>query len=151
MRFAAPIAVCAALALGAAAGWAKEPSKDIASGVLGAKRQSAFHCEVVNKSGETVDNIALTLKRTDGSPIAGPEECDGVPSGQTCAIWFPVEFPASTEQLYCHANVPNHKFLLGTLRVEDVYGNTQAESQLVADVHGKIDDLIEKVDEILEH
>jgi hypothetical protein len=147
MRTSSSIAIGLAVALCAGtAGALVSATTHLVSGVLEARRPATFTCVVINKSGSPVDDIAISLKRPDGTTIVGPEECDGVPHGAACSVTYDVAFPDLDLAAYCHAEVPNHKFLVGNLRFEDQMSNTQAESPLRGNVYGKIQYLIHKVD-----
>jgi hypothetical protein len=157
MRFARPLAVGVALALGVlGAGMASAecpavPVRDLVSGVLEGRRVSSLTCVVINKSGAPVDNIAISLKRPDGTTLVGPEECDGVPHGQVCSLTYDIVFPDLDVAAYCHAQVPDGPFLVGNLRFQNYLSATLAESPLVGDLHGQIEDLIGQVEWLLGH
>jgi hypothetical protein len=123
-------------------------TRELVSGVLEARRVSSLTCVVINKSGGPVDNVAITLKHPNGPPLVGPEECDGVPHGGVCSLTYDIVLPDLDVAAYCHATVPEDKFLVGNLRYENSQSATHAQSPLEGDLHGFVRELIEDVEEV---
>ena len=150
MRIARPLAFALALGLGAgtASGFVAA-TKDLVSGVLEGRRVSSLTCAVINKSGETLDGISITLKRPDGSPIVGPTVFNAVAHGQAAQLVYDIVFPDLDVAAYCHVRVPKDRFVVGNLRFENHLSATHSESPLQGDIHGKIAELIGKVEWLL--
>ena len=121
-------------------------TKDLVSGVLEGRRVSKLTCEIVNKSGDSIDVPEVTLKRPDGSTLAGPHACGGLPNGASCTLSYDIVAPALDVAAYCHAKVPEGKFVRGSLRLEDNLSLTRAESDMQADVHAKLATIVDLVD-----
>ncbi len=126
-------------------------SKLLVSSVLEAVRTSILTCEVVNKSGGVLDDILITIRGQDGLVMAGPFECDGVLDGETCELVYPLGYPQYIEAAYCHAEVPEGAFVRGAFRLlQNNPRLTVAESDLEADLHGKLETLAEELGDALE-
>jgi hypothetical protein len=105
-------------------------TQHLVSGVLEARRVSSFTCSVINKSGCEVDGIKVTLKKPDGSVLAGPHQCDDVPHGSTCNFTYDILVPNLDVAAYCHVEAPGDKWLHGNLRYENNLSATLAETPL---------------------
>lgn len=121
--------------------------KDVVSGVLSGTRNGHFICDLTNKSGETQECVSITLKKPDGSTLDGPVTCDSVAHGESCTLTRDIKFPSLQEAAYCHAEIPK-AFFRGSFRLEDQFENTIAESDMEFDLHGKLKELGEKIDQI---
>jgi hypothetical protein len=114
------------------------PPVDVVSGVLEGRRVSKLTCEIVNKADRPIAVESLSLKRPDGTTLAGPTQCSGLPQGASCTLAYDIVLPALDVAAYCHALVPHGVFARGSFRLEDSMSNTQAESDLVGDVQNAI-------------
>lgn len=127
---------------------AEGATKDLVSGVLEGRRASYLTCELINKSGGPLANVQLTLEAPDGSAIVGPLACPELANGETCALEHEIPFAMLELAAYCHAELPK-AFVRGSLRLLDAQRNTLAESDLEADLHGKIASLESQLETVL--
>jgi hypothetical protein len=124
---------------------ANGPTKDLVSGVLEGRRVAKLTCEVVNKSGGPID-VPEDVEAPGLQHARGVQDVHSVVNGASCTLAYDIVLPDLDVAACCHAKVPEGKFVRGSLRLEDSLSLTRAESDMQADVHAKLAEIVELVD-----
>lgn len=119
--------------------------KLLTAGPLEGDRNESHVCTIVNK-GTAEIRPAITLKDADGNVLVGPLY-HTVPPNSTDSVSRVVPFPGP-ESVYCHVQVETEDVVVGNLRVNEAGGRTRVESPLEANLHGKLNEIKELVENL---